>query len=1014
MRADGAVPAPEADDTAECLEASVLVDYVMHRLDDADLARAEAHLDECSACLLVASELARAERTSDEERLPPPDAAPLPAEARFGAYVLERVAGQGAMGTVYVARDTKLDRRVALKILRLPASSTERARGRLEREARAMARLTHPNVATLYEAGEHDGRMYLAMELVKGATLRAWLKDAPRSWQEIVRHVALAGDGLVAAHAAGLVHRDFKADNVLVDAAGRVVVTDFGLAATLDTAPAIDAEDTLPSLAVTRAGAIVGTPRYMAPEQFDGTVVDARSDQFSFAVTLYEALYGKRPFDGSTLTELRRAIAAGPPHEPPDSSGPSGKVPRRIHDALVRALSERPDDRFPSLAALTAAIAPAPRGASRAAASLVTALAALAAIVVIAAVLAWNLGVSSARTARASPSPADAAAVERGGPGPFSGRTLVLMGSFEDRSGEPALGDVVAGVIEADLACSRGLDVVRAVTESKDPAVARQRVAARAAAEHRRFVWLDGTLTKADAGARATVLARVDFDSGGAPLTFTASLTREEATAQEVGELARDLAQALGSEDVAAGPVEITTTSIEALRAFAGARSAAAVHEDEAALDLARKASHSSADMVDAELDEAEILRRGARGLEAIEVLEHALSRGAGVCARRRLLAQGEYYGFLGRYAASSTAYQQYLASWPGELDVQRRLVGELLDEHDTPLALDVARRAVEDHPGSDAAREGLLAPLFAAGKLADVVTTGLQLLSERGKLGERAFGSAIAAAAIAGQDDVARQLLDREREIDPELADEREADLDLLHGRLDHAETILRRRAEILTREHDATYARTENLALAQLALRRGDRAAALRAVRAAVPPPSERTSDAIEYETARYLVELGATREATALSSGWSEAKVLRLRVYGHALEGDRLLAAGRAADAVPRYEEALMMDDMWIVRTRLAEALLALRRWDDAERALTLAAQPFEAQRYLDSSLRFLPAIYAGLARAKEGAGRADARAAWDRVVALAPAPEHDPITAEAVRARERLAGRAQAAP
>jgi eukaryotic-like serine/threonine-protein kinase len=257
--------------------------------------------------------------------------------------------GVGGMGVVVSAFDPVLDRKVAIKVLR-PDRLTrdpEKGRARLLREAQAMARLSHPNVISVYEVGTLDDQVFVAMELVEGETLSAWQGREARPWREVVRVFAQAGDGLAASHRAGLVHRDFKPDNVLVSAGGEVRVTDFGLAGVSANTP----EDAaMLSAPLTRTGAMMGTPAYMSPEQHRGEEADARSDQFSFCVSLYEALYGVRPFAGKTATEVLEAIVAG-------RLTPSRKeAPRRLRSLIARGLSVRPDERWPSIDALLAAL----------------------------------------------------------------------------------------------------------------------------------------------------------------------------------------------------------------------------------------------------------------------------------------------------------------------------------------------------------------------------------------------------------------------------------------------------------------------------------------------------------------------------------------------------------------------------------------------------------------------------------------------------------------------------------
>ncbi len=273
----------------------------------------------------------------------------LPFGGVIGRYLVLSVLGHGGMGVVYAAFDPVLDRKIAVKLLKqvFEDDATE-GRARMHREAQALARLTHPNVITVHDVSEHSGAMYIAMELVTGGTLRDWQRG--KSWREIVEKYTLAARGLAAAHTAGLIHRDFKPENVLVGDDGRVRVTDFGLARLAHDAPEVRTTHQSPtslSTSLTAAGAVMGTPSYMAPEQIDGGTVDARSDQFSWCIALWEALYGEQPFPGTNLALRSAAMKAESPKVPAQST-----VPRGLGRLLVRGLDAEPGKRWPSLDAL--------------------------------------------------------------------------------------------------------------------------------------------------------------------------------------------------------------------------------------------------------------------------------------------------------------------------------------------------------------------------------------------------------------------------------------------------------------------------------------------------------------------------------------------------------------------------------------------------------------------------------------------------------------------------------------
>ena len=308
------------------------------------------------------------------------DDAVLPRGATVGRYVVLGKLGAGAMGVVYTAHDPELDRKLALKLLRVRGSAQRMALGhrRLLAEAQALARLSHPNVVVVHDVGEHQGQVFVAMEFIEGRTLAAWLAEGRHAWPQVLDVLVQAGRGLAAAHARDLVHRDFKPDNVMLGDDGRVRVMDFGLARAID--PTATDDGTRDSELLARSGAawraaqglegadepatptrgrelaltqgMVGTPAYAAPEQLAGGRGGAAGDQFSFCVTLWEALHGRRPFVGETVPEIAAKILAGELAEPP----PGASVPAWLRRVVERGLVVDPERRWPSMDALLAGL----------------------------------------------------------------------------------------------------------------------------------------------------------------------------------------------------------------------------------------------------------------------------------------------------------------------------------------------------------------------------------------------------------------------------------------------------------------------------------------------------------------------------------------------------------------------------------------------------------------------------------------------------------------------------------
>jgi hypothetical protein len=366
-----------------CPDENLLSSFMQGLLHEPQRSAVEQHLDRCASCASAVVAVARAvdprastvqARTRDAgppstERIPGAPALP-PEEAvgrRIGRYDVTAVLGRGAMGVVYAARDPSLDRAVAIKVLRTGLGMPSRGADRLGREARALARLSHPNVVAVHDVGEDGGRVFVAMELVRGCTLRDWQRTAARSWEQIVDVLLQAGRGLAAAHAANILHRDFKPENVLVGDDGRVRVGDFGLARLVEgeePPSAREASVGTGDRSLTATGAVVGTPAYMAPEQRRGEQTGPACDQFAFAVTLYESLWGARPYGDVDVGRLRPDLTH--PGRPPAAS----PVPAWIFPILEAALDLDPGRRHPSMQVLldrlTRGLSPAPDGHVRA------------------------------------------------------------------------------------------------------------------------------------------------------------------------------------------------------------------------------------------------------------------------------------------------------------------------------------------------------------------------------------------------------------------------------------------------------------------------------------------------------------------------------------------------------------------------------------------------------------------------------------------------------------------------
>jgi serine/threonine protein kinase/tetratricopeptide (TPR) repeat protein len=269
-----------------------------------------------------------------------PERRPLKAGTRVGVYQIESVLGEGGMGTVYRALDTRLNRPVAIKVLSDELADAS-ARRRFQREAQMASSLNHPHILTVHDAGEFEGRQYLVTEFVDGGTLKDWARAQKRSWREVVELLIGVADGLATAHAAGILHRDIKPHNVLVTKSGYAKLADFGLAKLEPPSP--EGETRTLSEAMTRPGFIVGTIAYMSPEQASGKRTDARSDVFGFGVLLYEMIAGRKPFIGRSDLEVLQSIINAKPEPLGDD------IPAAVRGVIEKALEKDPAERYQTM-----------------------------------------------------------------------------------------------------------------------------------------------------------------------------------------------------------------------------------------------------------------------------------------------------------------------------------------------------------------------------------------------------------------------------------------------------------------------------------------------------------------------------------------------------------------------------------------------------------------------------------------------------------------------------------------
>jgi len=861
----------------ECLDDNVLTAYLEHLLEPDARRAVEAHLDTCESCLAITCEVVRSAvapvGTPAEASIDRPERG-----TTIGRYAIRELIGRGGMGTVYLAHDPQLDRLIALKVVRTAAFAAPEIRERLSRESRAMAKIRHANVVSVYDAGELDDGVFIAMELIDGVTLARWQAEA-RPWRDLVTTYLAVGRGLAAAHAAGVVHRDFKPDNVLVDREGRPAVTDFGLAVgTTDSG----------------ADALAGTPRYMSPEQRAKQPVDARSDQYSFAVALREALHGRAP-----PTTRGEGDDAGPGELAPS-------IPVSVDRVLERALRADREARFPAMQDLLDELA---RAASARPNRRWLGIAAVAALATAA------VGVIALRGPAADERPTIPVVAPAG-----AKRITVLVPPFANTTGDPRLDDTLDGVVadviyrSTKLEPLAGVELVRAAKTAgvTDPGALAPKLAGRTA------VVVRGSVAREGDGFRVTF--------GGE----TRTAANADALLAATADLARAYRRTRGDDSTEDPP---PSTSLDAMHEHAQASALAIAGEFRGAAAKLRHALVLDPHFVAARVTLGLVLYNLSDQKGAVSALEAAVNDADRLPERLRLQLLGDYYGTIGKYPEAISAFQRYLARWPGDPRTEINLIATAIDANDFPLAYELAKHTVVEHPDTDVVRANFILSELATGRWQDAVTDGTRMLAELSRPTDFGFAFVAMSQSLLGRRDDATRTWGRLAALSPEIATQGLADQAIYEGRLDDALVFIEPYIEIAAVFKAPLSARTQILMRAAIHLRRGERDQAA-ADAALVMDSGERRPDFI---AASIAIDAGHLDGGDARAKAWQASDLVEWRVYGKLLEGDLALARGAPEAAVAAYRDAVRLAPLWVARARLLRGLVTTKAWADAQREL-----------------------------------------------------------------------------
>lgn len=925
---------------------------------------------------------------------------------RIEHFEILELLGQGGMGVVYLAQDTSLDRKVAIKVLPESAQLEPKAQARLVREAKAAASLDHPFICKVFEAGQFDGSAYIVMEYVPGQTLEERLEEGALSASETLRVALEVAEALSEAHEKDLVHRDLKPANIMLTPQGHVKVMDFGLARRVFRGDDDDAEQVTQSK-LTREGAIVGTISYMAPEQTRGLEADQRSDVFSLGIVMHEMVSGSNPFLRDSAAETLSAILRDAP-EPLEVE--SWAVSSEFDEVVQRALSKDPGDRYQSSGELAADLRRLELEVPAFSARSLLGWPAVAAVVVVFGLLfaSWWIG---SRTPRVVETPE-----------PMS----VLVADFENTTGDPAF----EGAIEQSLGIS--LDGAPYLSVFKRPDA--RRLAGELDAEAQGL--LDSRLARLvsrSAGINIVVEGTVEGAAGDYRVTVRAldAATFEEVTSAssqfdtkaEFNRAVYEVASELVS-DLGAVPAELaeafsletfTTSSLEAMNAYARAQELVAQGRDEEAITAYEEAIQADDEFGRAYSGLATVyFNRGERA-RGQDYYAQAMAHIDRMSEREKHRTRGVYYLMNADFENAIEEYTALVEQYPADGAGFVNLALAHFYSRNLDLAVEVGRRSVELIPSSIDPRSNLTWYSLMAGEFELCEQQAGELVEQHPEFDPPYVPLAMAQLMLGRPAEDVRQTYGQLRDLggwSSSIAVTGLADLALYEGRLDEAEQLLRPGIEADLVAGLAGLASHKQIILAETLLAHGHTQDAMEVSRSATAANDE---IAVVYPAALLSIAAGSPEAALEAAAALGEQLQPEPRAYGELIEGEVSLQAGDTQEAIAHIREAQQLLDTWLGHLTLARAYLQAEAYMEAHDELDICWErrgEATSAFFNDSpTLRYVPQVHYYMGRALEGMGSpaaADSYRIFLDIKAAAtvdPRAANDPMIADA---RRRLEG------
>jgi serine/threonine protein kinase/Tfp pilus assembly protein PilF len=928
----------------------------------------------------------------------------LTAGEKIQRYEIIRLLGKGGMGEVYLARDTSLGRYVALKFLPGELENDARMRERIIREAKSAAALDHPFICKIYETGDHQGKVFIAMEYVEGQTLRDRMHQRPVPLADAIRFALEIAEALEKAHEAGIVHRDLKPANIMISPQGHTKVMDFGLAKHI--LPLIDAQGatiTMTQGSITEQGAIAGTIDYMSPEQARGEKVDARSDIFSLGIILDEMISGQHPFSKPSPIETLTSILRDP--VPPTRIKPKSVNPV-LNVILQKALAKNPEDRYQNIIDFTADLRKAQTETGfRIRIPLRTAsiLAASVLIVALAVVGIWKLR---------HPSGDAASKPAKTGQKPIS----VLVADFENKTGDP----VFEGALEQAFGIGlEGASFIKMYNRTRARTLMNE---------------LDSTANgkiKPDAapllcsreGINVVITGSIESSGNGYvfdvwaldPLSYLrlAERSRTIATKAEVLKAADGLAAEL-RDDLSRIPAEtaqaltqetFTAASFEAMKFYAHAQDLVLAGKDDDAIQEYLKAIEKDPKLGRAFAGLALVYRNRGQDEQANRYFEKAMALIDQMTDREKLRTRGAYY-FLNR--DSKKAIEEYSAliqQFPMDSAAHTNLPLAYFYNREMQKAYEEGQKAVEFAPRNISARYNLVWYAVGAGKFdvaekefqevtkinpefpeAQVILALIQLAQDRPRDAEKTYLGLSAKGARANS-----------------LAAIGLADLALYEGRLNDARKILDAGIASDLKNQFEDEATLKSLMRAQTLLAQGQAAAAVQAA-GRVAASSNKGSDL--FSVAEIFVQAGQLEKARKLAETLNGKLQPEFQAYARLIEGEVAQKKGDLQAAIGLYQKAATLLDTWIGHLALGRAYLEAKGFIEAhsELDMCLKRKGEAASIFLDDfpSYRYLAPLSYYLGRAQEGLKSPAAKESYQKFLAIKEkADAGDPLVEDTKR-------------